>query len=823
MAPATLTLGSQNRWLADGSTTIWNFNFVGGYLATDTVLAYSFLTDEAVRIDHTLEFISAFQVRITPAVAAGRTLVIYRDSSNGGLPRADFTDGGGITESNLDLMAKQSVFVSEEVRDFIGITTEADLASALLTTSNNASAAAISAASANVSEDIATVAAASSQAYAALASTHRTAAEIAAANAAGAVDLLETKLAGTGSGQGSDRVGFISTTNYVRGTLGAVVDIVVHAESFPAIKGDGTTNDTAAIQTAMAYSPFSPFQFGPRTYKVDAGVLLFQGSVLGAGNYETRFTATAGTTGAVIRVKSLSGQWSTHVRDLFIDCQGAGQHGVILEGSYGTAERIKVWHGTGVGFQLGNAAAGSGCFWWTCGAIHTNCLVAGGTGLVIDSSPGGANANVLDSIYCAGLFATGWDIRGIGNRINGTVEWRAGCVDVCKISGINNTIPGSSYFESVAGALPSGKLFNITGDSNTVENLHLQAALDRSLDYYVTDTGLGNQVHVAKSLRYTSRVGQSLKNYFPGYRFDHFPAATQAYGFGAAAGISQDLTTLYLGNPTMKMTLAGTAVNAACVLLTGGSGVTNYPIDVFAGKTISVAVACKTALNGYGGLTYTIVSTALGTQNLTSQCRHSGGGEWEVFADTIKIPTDVTQITVNLKSHPSGTVGTGDVWFGAPSLVFGREAAPTIDAATSINDVLAKPWRAYPTLPTIDGMTTPGVATYSRQLARYKELDPKTLYFEIVLVWTGHTGTGTLQITNGTPFTTANIDAFMSPPLAVYYNNLVVGAGKQLCATVSNNSRNIALWANDPAGGAVASIAMDVAAEIRVSGFCELP
>jgi len=211
MATATLTLGSQNRWLADGSTTIWNFNFVGGYLASDTVLAYSFLTDEAVRIDHTLEFISAFQVRITPAVADGRTLVIYRDSSNGGLPRADFTDGGGITESNLDLMAKQSVFVSEEVRDFIGITTEADLASALLATSNNAAASAASAASAAVSADQAEVANAASAINVSLAEGYKTAAELAAANAAVPAAALAAKLVGTGSGQGGVNVGLRDT------------------------------------------------------------------------------------------------------------------------------------------------------------------------------------------------------------------------------------------------------------------------------------------------------------------------------------------------------------------------------------------------------------------------------------------------------------------------------------------------------------------------------------------------------------------------------------------------------------------------------------
>lgn len=585
------------------------------------------------------------------------------------------------------------------------------------------------------------------------------------------------------------------------------------------VTGDGTTNDTAAILAILAAYPYYPLYFPAGTYLVNAGALLFQGSVLGASNYQTQFLAATGTTGITIRVKSLSGQWSAQVRDLFVNCQGATQHGIVLEGSYGTAERNKVWHGTGIGFQLGNASASSGCFWWTCSSNHTNCLVAGGTGLVIDASPGGANANVLMNHYTAGLFTTGWDIRGIGNQAGGTVEWRTGCVDVVKISGISNTISSSSYFEAVSAAIPTGKLFNITGNSNTVEPLHLQASLTQSLDYFITDTGLGNQVHIAKSLRYVSSSKQSSKNYFPGYRFDYFPAATQAYGFSSVAGVSQDIATTYQGNPSMLMTLAASAVTTSCVLLAGGSGVTNYPIELFAGKTISISAACKTTLAGYGGLTYTVVSTALGVQNLTSQCSHSGSGAWEVFADSIQLPTDVTQVTINLRSHPTGVVGTGEVRFGYPTLTFGREALSASDAALSINEVQLQQGAFTPA---ISGTTAAGVGTYTTQIGRYQRIG-KRVFFEISLVWTAHTGTGNLSVT-GLPFTSANISASHTPAVSVNFSNLLIGVNKQLTAQVANNSTTIFPTASDTsgAGGAFAFIAIDAAASLWLSGQYEI-
>ena len=121
MATATLTLGSQNRWLADGTTTDWNFNFAGGYISTDHVFAYSMSNDTIpVRHDYVVtsgSFVSQYVLRITPAVPNGHTIVIYRDSRNNGLPLADFVDGGGINETDLDAIARQAIFVNQETLD----------------------------------------------------------------------------------------------------------------------------------------------------------------------------------------------------------------------------------------------------------------------------------------------------------------------------------------------------------------------------------------------------------------------------------------------------------------------------------------------------------------------------------------------------------------------------------------------------------------------------------------------------------------------------------------------------------------------------------
>lgn len=119
MSTLTLSLNSQNHWLADGTQTAWTFSFAGGYITKSHVKAYR-ESPGGVRTNITVttgDFLGEFQLQILPAVPAGHTLVIYRDSSNGGTPLVDFTDGAEITEIALDTVAEQSVFMAAEAAD----------------------------------------------------------------------------------------------------------------------------------------------------------------------------------------------------------------------------------------------------------------------------------------------------------------------------------------------------------------------------------------------------------------------------------------------------------------------------------------------------------------------------------------------------------------------------------------------------------------------------------------------------------------------------------------------------------------------------------
>lgn len=100
----------------DGVTTNWDFNFAGGYISRDHIKAF---TEDKVTgniVVRPVEFVGPNTVRISPAVASGLRLVIYRDTPKTS-PIVNYTDGSVLSETNLDKSNKQAVFIAAELAD----------------------------------------------------------------------------------------------------------------------------------------------------------------------------------------------------------------------------------------------------------------------------------------------------------------------------------------------------------------------------------------------------------------------------------------------------------------------------------------------------------------------------------------------------------------------------------------------------------------------------------------------------------------------------------------------------------------------------------
>ena len=180
MATPFKQLLSRTLYYTDGTTTVWDFSFASGYLDVAHIKAYTETPTTGVRVDQTISLTGPNQVTISPALADGDILVIYRDTPKNA-PLVDFTDESGFSEIALDTNAKQAVMVAAEAIDAINTTdvdaaarasalaVEAQVAAALDAAAADADAvaAAASAAAALLSEQAAGASAIDAAAYAA--------------------------------------------------------------------------------------------------------------------------------------------------------------------------------------------------------------------------------------------------------------------------------------------------------------------------------------------------------------------------------------------------------------------------------------------------------------------------------------------------------------------------------------------------------------------------------------------------------------------------------------------------------------------------------
>lgn len=440
----------------------------------------------------------------------------------------------------------------------------------------------------------------------------------------------------------------------------------------------GATDSDVAFSAAKATGKAIHIPQG--TYVISP--IIFTANVFGDGAEKSILKAKAGSTGTLVSLQSTSGQYSTKLSDVQLLANGTGQSGLKLLEASGTVERVRLQNFDTVGMAFGDGTTGA--YW--CRAAEMFIVMAGGTGVQFASGAVNANANECQNIYICGTFTTGLDMGGRGNRfMGGTVEWRAGCVDVIKSAGQYNLVD-SAYVEAIGGAQPT-RLLNLTGNHNTIRNLLVQATLTNSLYSKIVDTGRGNNIEIPQNLRFVSVRNRSQKNLWPNSRFKLWKGANQPFGYtNIGAGATKDSSTTYMGNPTMKMSLAGNFLKADCYMLLNGNSDVDYPLEAFQGKTVSIAAACKTTLAGYGGLTYTIVAPS-GNVNGAANASHTGGGGWEIFTTSFRVPDDATNLFCSLRSHESNTVGTGDIWFGAPTLVFGSDALHPAHVITHDDEV----------------------------------------------------------------------------------------------------------------------------------------
>jgi len=143
-----------------------------------------------------------------------------------------------------------------------------------------------------------------------------------------------------------------------------------------------------------------------------------------------------------------------------------------------------------------------------------------------------------------------------------------------------------------------------------------------------------------------------------------------------------------------------------------------------------------------------------------------------------------------------------------------------LDISTYSGQVIIRSEESGTFTPTIDGTTTAGVGTYSVQTGSWTRLGNR-VFFNAYLTWSAHTGTGNMRIGN-LPFTSKNDNSAWCPATLAFLNNISTTASNIPMAAVPSNSNYVNLLQSPIGGGAVASIPMDTAGSIMVSGVIVL-
>lgn len=231
--PTPITeLLSRTIYNTDGTTTIWNFNFAGGYLDKAHVKAYT-EAPTGVRTYLTVvpsDVIGPAQLQIIPSPPVGNYLVIYRATPRN-LPIVDFTDGSGLSEVSLDINARQAVFLAAESQDAVAAVPLDQAIQAALSAKASADAASASAA-------ISVTSVTASASNASLANGYRVAAGVYAANS------LTSSVAADNSAQAA-----------AASALGAASAVAAYAASLAASSGSSLVGyDGGTVQAVMDYS-----------------------------------------------------------------------------------------------------------------------------------------------------------------------------------------------------------------------------------------------------------------------------------------------------------------------------------------------------------------------------------------------------------------------------------------------------------------------------------------------------------------------------------------------------------------------------------------
>lgn len=249
-----MALLATNRFAGDGATTSYEFNFVGKYIARSHVKVYQ--EDNATKVRTPVaitdsNFLNDTTLRSLPVTPIGKTLVIYRETPKP--PMVDFTNGSRFTEYNMDLVARQGLFVAMEAMDAGDADAREQLLAAIAVVTALVDDATAAVSDATAAALAAAASASNAAASASAADTAKTAAQAAKTAAQAAQSGAETARTGAETAAGNSATFALAASNSATAAAGSAATATTQAGIATTQAGNAATSaSTASTQSTNA-------------------------------------------------------------------------------------------------------------------------------------------------------------------------------------------------------------------------------------------------------------------------------------------------------------------------------------------------------------------------------------------------------------------------------------------------------------------------------------------------------------------------------------------------------------------------------------------
>jgi hypothetical protein len=253
-----------------------------------------------------------------------------------------------------------------------------------------------------------------------------------------------------------------------------------------------------------------------------------------------------------------------------------------------------------------------------------------------------------------------------------------------------------------------------------------------------------------------------------------------------------------------------------------GTGFQNSALSLIANNTApGVSTSITLAKSAGAGLTS---NTLVANNELLGDIRFEGSNGTN-FVEAARIRCEIDGGTPGAASMPGrlvfsttadGAAGpterlriTSDAYVRLASGTGGIQFNGDTAAANALDD-----YEEGTFTPTIEGTTTAGTATYTRQAGVYTKVG-RQVFYAIDVIYASGTGTGNLKIA-GLPFTSGSITMIKTG--AIYADNIALTAGNYPVVSLSLSSTVLLIQQAPTGGGAASSVPYDAAGQIIITG-----